>query len=77
LREGRSYGASRYVGRSFWETDLDGIARLADPELIERRLTELRTEDLRGKQKQAAEAFKKAMKRKREGKPRTSIFDDE
>ena len=77
LREGRSYGASRYVGRSFWETDLDGIARLADTELIERRLTELRTEDLRGKQKQAAEAFKKAMKRKREGKPRTSIFDDE
>jgi predicted KAP-like P-loop ATPase len=77
LREGRSYGLSRYGARSFWEVDLDGIEKLVALELIERKLAELRAEDLEGKQRQAVEAFQKAMKRKREGKPRTSIFDED
>jgi predicted KAP-like P-loop ATPase len=77
LREGRSWGHSRFVGRSFWDIDLDRIEKLVALELIERKLAESRAEDLEGKQKQAVEVFQEAMKRKREGKPRTSILDDE
>jgi len=77
LREGQSFGFSRYSARSFWDIDLNGIERLVALELIEGKLAELREKDLEGKQRLAVEAFQKAMKRKREGKPRTLILDDE
>jgi hypothetical protein len=51
--------------------------RFVSPELIESRLGDIRTEDLQGNQKLAVETFRKALKRKREGKSRTSILDDE
>lgn len=77
LRESRSYGHSRYVGRPVWDVDLTRIEKFVEPELIEQKLTEMRTRDLEGKQRQAVAAFQRAMKRKREGKSQTSILDDD
>ena len=75
LRETRTYGVARYSARSSWCVDLEGIEKLVAPELIERKLAGVKTEELEAKPSQAVEAFRKAMKRKREGKPPMSILD--
>lgn len=75
LRETRTYGVARYSARSSWSVDLEGIEKLVAPELIERKLAGVKTEELETKAGQALEAFREAMKRKREGKPPRSILD--
>jgi hypothetical protein len=75
LRETRTYGVARYSARSSWSVDLEGIEKLVVPELIERKLVQVKTEELEAKPKQAVEAFREAMKHKREGKPPRSILD--
>lgn len=75
LRETKTYGVARYSARSSWSVDLEGIEKLVAPELIEGKLAGVKTEELETKPRQAVDAFREAMKRKREGKPPRSILD--
>jgi hypothetical protein len=76
LRETRSYGVARYSAPSTWSIDLAAIEKLVAPELIERKLVDVKIEELEPRQRLAVEAFREAMKGKREGKPRRSLLDD-
>jgi hypothetical protein len=55
---------------------LAAIEKLVAPELIERKLVDVKIEELEPRQRLAVEAFREAMKGKREGKPRRSLLDD-
>lgn len=66
--EVRSYGIESYTYRSSWQTDLQGIERFVDPEQIESRLVGSVAETLEATQKEAVNAFRVALKRRREGK---------
>ena len=77
-RESRSYGLESYTYQSSWQTDLAAVERFVAPELLESRLTNVNLERLEAKQKQAVTAFRKALKRKRDGKPvRMAPFGDD
>jgi len=75
LLESRSYGLESYTVESHFRIQLEAVERFVAPEVIERKLVDLNVNDLEGKQKEAVQAFEKAMKRKREGKPPISLLD--
>jgi predicted KAP-like P-loop ATPase len=77
MRQTRSHVIGEYAVRFRWHIDIETIGRLVDPELIESKLSDLALGTLEGKGKEAVKAFQKALKRKREGKPAFSPFEDE
>jgi predicted KAP-like P-loop ATPase len=77
LQESKSYGLESYTVQSHFRIQLEAVERFVAPEIIERKLAELKIDGLEGKKKEAVQAFDKAMKRKREGKPPISPLDPE
>ena len=77
MRETKSYSLGSHAVRSTWRIDIQFVERFVEPELIEAKLAAFLSENLQETERVAVEAFLKALKRKRTGKPPFPRFDDD
>lgn len=77
LHRSTSHGIRDYVSQEHWRITLTNVEDFVSVETLEKKVTELSPDNLTDKQKKAVEAFQKAIKRRREGKPDDDWRDDE
>jgi predicted KAP-like P-loop ATPase len=75
LSRSTSHGVGDYVSEEHWRIRLDNMEKFIRVEILETKVAKLPTGDLTDKEQIAVKAFKKAIKRRQEGKP-DSIWDD-
>lgn len=72
-----SYGIGDYVSREHWRINLTNIEDFVPVDTLKEKLAGLVLENLNDKQKQAVQAFRKAVKRRQEGKSDDDWRDNE
>jgi predicted KAP-like P-loop ATPase len=77
LHRSTSHGIRDYVSQEHWRINLTNVEDFVSVEPLEKKVAELSPDNLADKEKKAVEAFQKAVKRRRDGKPDDSWRDDE
>jgi predicted KAP-like P-loop ATPase len=77
LQRSTSHGMEDYVSEEHWEINLASVESFIPVDALEGKVEALPLEGLGDKEKKAVEAFKKAVKRRREGKSDDTQWDDE
>ena len=77
LHRSTSHGIRDYVSQEHWRINLKSVEDFVSVEPLEKKVAELSPDNLTDKEKKAVEAFLKAVKRRRDGKPDDSWRDDE
>ncbi len=75
LHRSTSHGWGDFVSQEHWRINLETIEAFVSTTTLEQKLTQVSVESLSKKEKEALEAFKKAVKRRNEGEPDT-LWDD-
>jgi predicted KAP-like P-loop ATPase len=77
LNRSTSQGMGDYVPQEHWRINLKTVEDFVNIDALERKVSELSCENLNDKQKKAVDAFRKAIKRRQEGKSDDNWRDDE
>lgn len=77
LQHSLTQGAGDYMSQVHWFINLKNIEDFASVEVLEQKVTQLDLETLGEKEQRAVRAFKKALKRRKEGKSDDDWRDDE
>jgi len=77
LGQSISQSIGSYAARTRWRMDLDAVESFVSIDVVERKLEGIPVKELDEKQKVAEEAFRRAIKRKREGKTSRSMLDED
>ncbi|MBI3949184.1 MAG: hypothetical protein HY314_01835 [Acidobacteria bacterium] len=66
-----------YVARIHWRINLKSVEDFVPVDVLEKKIEQLALEGLGEKEQAAIHAFQTAMKRRREGEPDDSLWDNE
>jgi predicted KAP-like P-loop ATPase len=77
LQRSSTHGMGDYVSEEHWEINLASIEKFVPVDILEEKVEALPLDGLDDKEKKAVDAFKKAVKRRRQGKPDDAQWDDE
>lgn len=77
LSRSTSQGFGDYVARIHWSMKLSTIEPFIQADIVLAKVEQLNTENLNEEEKRAIDAFRKALKRREEGKSEDSFFNDD
>jgi predicted KAP-like P-loop ATPase len=77
LQRSMSHGVGDYVSREHWKINLQNLEDFVSVDVIEQKVNNLALETLGDKEQKAVQAFRKALRRRREGRPDQGFWPDE